>query len=827
MEASVVQTACPGSGEGMLMKRFPLIFALIMLCAGCSRTKLELRSNGLVMGIDENARITSFTDRVSGTNYLAAEKDSPLISLKIDGEMISPSELAVTEDGVRVNFPDGGTSILLKVLEKPTHIVLEAAEIDSERDIELLLWGPYPSTISEIIGECVGVVRNRDFALGIQSLNIRTLGGYPESDDDSMPSYNIFNGKDYSDIRESERDKELYRGNTARITPFGSTIQAYCRNRAKDRVISNLNHEKYLARAFDDGGLTGSRIALFGCPAGDALETIGEIELEEGLPHPEIEGVWGKISPAATDSYLIVDFSEKELDQALDLTEKAGLRYLYHGDPFRNWGHFDLDEEQFPDNWDTLKRCVERAGERGIYLGVHTLSNFITTNDPYVTPLPDSRLGAVGGSALSADLGSAETEIGIVSPDYFYQYANNNLRTVMIEEELVRYGGVSQEAPWKLTGCERGAFGTTASSHSRDTAVTKLADHSYKTFLAGIDMQEEVAARIADLFNFTGLRQISFDGLEGCKASGMGQYARTLFVNAWYERLNENLRGRVINDASNPGHYFWHIYTRMNWGEPWYAGFRESQTEYRLKNQNFYERNLMPHMLGWFRMTSQTTIEDAEWLLARAAGFDAGFALVTSPDVADRNGHGSEILEAVKEWENARSSGAFSEKQKEKMKSVSNEFHLEKTGPGSWDLYFVSSAKFVHDKKVRQPGEPVFSVFPFTSVGPVQPFSFIINAEGGGISGILMEIDNSRKLELPVFLGNGETIKYSGSEYMIRYDAEWHELERIDVNEDKLSVKPGEHTVSFDCIFDNGDDPKVKIEVRTSTAPERINAALE
>jgi len=38
----------------------------------------------------------------------------------------------------------------------------------------------------------------------------------------------------------------------------------------------------------------------------------------------------------------------------------------------------------------------------------------------------------------------------------------------------------------------------------------------------------------------------------------------------------------------------------------------------------------MPHMLGWFALRPDTSIEDAEWLLARAAGFDAGFALATS-----------------------------------------------------------------------------------------------------------------------------------------------------------------------------------------------------
>src|SRR5690606_14906350 len=146
-------------------------------------------------------------------------------------------------------------------------------------------------------------------------------------------------------------------------------------------------------------------------------------------------------------------------------------------------------------------------------------------------------------------------------------------------------------------------------------------------FLSDIDLSKVIARRIADFCKVTGIKQISFAGLEGNGASGMGQYGRELFMQTWYEHLRPELRGQIINDASNPGHYFWHIFTRMNWGEPWYAGFRESQTQYRLMNQDYFDRNLMPNMLGWFSLSAETSIMDVEWLLARAAGFDAGFAL--------------------------------------------------------------------------------------------------------------------------------------------------------------------------------------------------------
>ena len=214
--------------------------------------------------------------------------------------------------------------------------------------------------------------------------------------------------------------------------------------------------------------------------------------------------------------------------------------------------------------------------------------------------------------------------IPIADPVWFNQMKNNSLKTVQIGRELIRYGSVSEEEPWRWLKCRRGAYQTEAASHTKGVSVAKLMDHAYKVFLTDAELSLEVARRLADLFNQTGLRQISFDGLEGNWSTGMGQYGRTLFVTTWYDHLDDRLRGKVITDASNPGHYFWHIYTRMNWGEPWYAGFRESQTEYRLKNQDYFRRNLMPCMLGWFNMTGQTSLEDIEWLLARAAGFGRG-----------------------------------------------------------------------------------------------------------------------------------------------------------------------------------------------------------
>ena len=50
-----------------------------------------------------------------------------------------------------------------------------------------------------------------------------------------------------------------------------------------------------------------------------------------------------------------------------------------------------------------------------------------------------------------------------------------------------------------------------------------------------------MATTVADLYNRTGLRQISFDGLEGNRSTGMGNYGEILFTTTWYDALDDNI----------------------------------------------------------------------------------------------------------------------------------------------------------------------------------------------------------------------------------------------------------------------------------------------
>jgi hypothetical protein len=809
---------------------FVCLLLLKLLLFSCTEEKpsiiVKLSTQRFSMGISEQGAVLDFTDVRSGQDYLAKDSGSALLSLRINGEVIPPRSATIEDDILRLTFDDN-VQADIRIEEKDTHLTFELTSLSNHEDVDLILWGPYYTNIGKTIGETVGVVRDETFAVGIQSLNIKTLGGYPWNESDRMPAFDIFREENPDNMHPENDGSVLYRVEAAKPTASGSSLQAYCRNRRAARIVQDFNHDSIVAPPYEDGGVLGSRIAIFGCPEAEALATLGTIEVAEGLPHPMINSQWGKTAPEAAAAYIITNFTEDNVEEAIAITKKAGLKYMYHyGKTFENWGHFDLYEGEFPNGMAGLQACVEKAAAEGVMVGTHFLSNFITPNDPYVTPVPDPRLAKVGSSVITADIDPKATEIPIQSPEFFNQMKNNSLKTVMIGNELIRYGKVSEQAPWKLLDCQRGAFGTEVSAHPSGKEISKLLDHAYKVFLTDADLTVEMSERMAEIYNKTGLRQISFDGLEGNRSTGLGTYGESLMPYVWYNNLSDSLKDHLIIDASRTTHFFWHIYTRMNWGEPWYGGFRESQAEYRFNNQAYFKRNFMPGMLGWFKMTPETSLEDIEWLLARSAAYDAGYAFVANLEELDKNGNTEKILEFISKWEKLRISGSFTAAQKEMMRNAEKEFSLVQVNDNIWNLKVVSAKVLKHDKKVRQPGEPLYSTLEFDNSGNVQPLSFILSAVGCDISGVTFEINNYKKVTLPTDLKQGQILKYTGSKQATLYDANWHVLGEFPVDPADFEITEGANTINLDCSFDNASkEPFVRLEVRTQG--EKMSVALK
>jgi hypothetical protein len=654
---------------------------------------LMLRIRDVWFGIDGSGALREIV--YDGRNYAALDQPASLLSVKVDGKLHRPGRASWDRSGSRItlDYADIGARAVIALDATPSHLRLELVRLRANKRVDLVLWGPYPIAIGDVVGEVVGVVRNPVFAVGIQALNLKTIGGYPDAEDDVPREFKADDPGQYPNLPPSLLQEQTWHGDVARHTSYGSSLQAYCRNRDRMRIIRNWLFKKFAALPYDDGGVVGSKIAIFACPAKEALARLGEIEVAEGLAHPTIDGQWAKTARNATGSYVSYDFGESTIDRAIEITQLTGLNNLRHTAPFETWGHFTLKQELFPNGWDGFRVCVEKARRAGIGVGIHMLSNFITPNDAYVTPNPDPRLARVGTSQILEDIDAGTTEIPIEDGTWFEQ--KTTLNTVVIGEELIQYNEVSKTAPWRLLGCRRGAFGTRASGHRRGEAVGKLADHPYKVFLTDADLAREVAQTLARFGNYVQCTMMAFDGLEGNYSTGMGEYGCALFTHTWYKALASNLRGHVFTSASRAFHSTWHSATRYNWGEPWWGSFRQSQAWRRFQNQVFFARNYLPPMLGWFELTGKTSLSDVEWLGARAAGYGAGYTVVLRYDsksgssaesMGPMDGKERAILDAIRQWEEARMSNAFPSGMKADLQDVEREFNLKRVGPGEWDL---------------------------------------------------------------------------------------------------------------------------------------------
>jgi hypothetical protein len=806
----------------MLKFLISLTASLLFVCPVFSQ------SSGVHLALDGTGRIVSIKDALGGE---WAEKTEPgfLLQLVLAGKTVAPVHAIVDRNVIILSFPGGK---IARIVEDDRRSYLRYELTDISAGVDAVIWGPVNTTVNDTIGQCVGVVRNVSVAIGIQGLNAKTSGGQLVNEEGAV----------------------FDRGSTAVPRPFGSSLQAFTVNRSMARKITVWGRwEKVPVPAIQDGQLKGSAIALFACRPANVLAEIETITRQEHLPYPKLAGDWIKHSPAPGLPYMITSFSESNVDSFLRLAKRMGMAGVYHEDPFDTWGNFRLKKELFPHGRAGFKVCATRAHAMGLRLGFHVLSNFITTNDAYVTPKPDPRLASAGIDTLGEALSTAATEI--VVRDTFYFAMRSDLNTVMIGDELIRYMSVTPTPPYRLTGCTRGAFGTTASSHPAGSAVSRLIDHGYKVFFPDWQLQKEMAGNIARFINETGADQMDFDGHEGTYATGMGDYSLGVFAEEVF-RLADH---PVVFGSSRANHYFWHVDDYLNWGEPWYGGFRESQSDYRIANQRFYEANYLPNMLGWFLLSATTTTADIDWMLARAAGFHAGYALVVRKD-ALKNPFLEEIVSHIQAWTEATKKGLFTEEQKAWMRDPGNDVALDLRGaegkretrkegtpgvsggkpsgndevgsdgtrsrsnPGGFDLQRFRKYEFTYAAKVLQPGEPTYQQYSFDNGDTKQTPQLVITADGdsGTIAHPVIELDNSFHLVLPITLAAGETLVIAKGDEGQLYNAKGRFLRSVKLAAVLPELGPGMHQMSFEAVMDAGARVKARITLKLAGKKEGL-----
>ena len=614
----------------------------------------------------------------------------------------------------------------------------------------------------------------------------------------------------------------------------GGILQCFVRDRSADAVGTNAFELKgpdgldahiempVRAELGPDARPEGAAAALLCADSADELlDRIGRMELAEGLPHPTYLGQYAKTDKRVSSYYLILDRPMTN-EERIAAAERAGVSCVYFDDVIDRWGHFTVDRRNFPGGEAEVAALAERARRSGILIGAHSLSNFIRPNDPYVSPVPHERLLVMDVAALAADLGPDDAEIRL-SRNTNYE-KRTTLNVFRIGDELITYEAFDAETA-TLSGCVRGAFGTVPAPHARGEAVRRLVDHGYGVVFPDIVLQDEMADALGRLIRDCGIRRMSFDGLEGCSFTGHGTYARCKFV----KRVFDVVGSELLSDGSNTSNYLWHAFSYCNWGEPWYDQARRGgQTAHRECNQEFFRRNLIPRMTGWYQICAAdgrweaTPPENMEFILSRAVAYDAGSALVFVGD----HGLFGEYLDLVRRWGRFRREAAIPEELRRRMRDEFSNWHLEETETG-WrltELAVRSNDLMYCDRAVRTeagqvgreaaegPEAGLIRHAPvviwdrqFPGVTVPEPLRFRIRVGEPGC-GRMRDLRIYGQLSFRFTAEGGDLLVYEGGRELKHYDGSFHLLETVAGEGEPVDEERCRQLIWGQFEFDTDDD---------------------
>src|ERR1035437_4753652 len=148
--------------------------------------------------------------------------------------------------------------------------------------------------------------------------------------------------------------------------------------------------------------------------------------------------------------------------------------------------------------------------------GFHLHYNKASPNDAYVSPVPDDRLDLIRTFTLADPLGANSDAITVLENPQG-STLDESLSLLKIGKEIVSYKQHTNEPPYQFRGCDRGIFGSHPAAYEKELIFGLLnVDYgrSYLRFNQETNIQQEVAARLAEIYTDAGFQFVYFDGAE-------------------------------------------------------------------------------------------------------------------------------------------------------------------------------------------------------------------------------------------------------------------------------------------------------------------------
>lgn len=251
--------------------RVLLTASLAMIPLTRVAAQAQLTAGQLELELNATGTLTALRNTATGINYLATTVPAPLLTIVSGGRRVAPTTLASStvrgETRLTLKYSDALVQVVVRARQTPTHLALDIVSVAPAGKVDAVIWGPYPTTISKTVGEVIGVLRDGTIALGLQVLNMKTLGG---------------------DLPNSEGSTSA-RGIAATAYPWGSSLQAYAINRNRERRVDAWggNQKNMAVDPIPGETVVGSSIALFSMSRGRDTRQAGADRDRGALASPD------------------------------------------------------------------------------------------------------------------------------------------------------------------------------------------------------------------------------------------------------------------------------------------------------------------------------------------------------------------------------------------------------------------------------------------------------------------------------------------------------------------------------------------------------------